>query len=364
MAENTSSGERTEAPSAKRREDFRKKGQVAQSREVQTAAMFTMLLLFWVVYSPHFWHSISRTLGGIWKNSGQYQLSPVSMHHFFVFLFKELMLLLAPLFGVTLMIGFLATFMQIGWLFTTKPLAPDFSKLDPIKGMGRFFSKRSLVEVIKSLLKVILIGWISFATVADQFDDALLLGSMAMPKTLLFLGRTTALVMMKVSGIMIILAILDYGFVRWELEEKMKMTKQEQKEEMKESEGDPHIKAKIRSIQQEMASKRMMAAVPEADVVVTNPTHVAVALRYDRQTMQAPTVVAKGQDLVARNIREMARKHHIPLVENPPVARLLHSKVEIGEPIPEELFKAVAEILAYVYSLKKNKSMLGGSIEE
>ena len=158
--------------------------------------------------------------------------------------------------------------------------------------------------------------------------------------------------MAKVAAIMIFLAALDYGFVRWEMEEKMKMTKQEQKEEMKETEGDPHIKSKIRSIQQQMARRRMMAAVPQADVIITNPTHFAVALKYESSKMAAPVLLAKGQELLAKKIREIAQEHNIPLVENPPVARLLHAKVEVGQAIPDEMFKAVAEILAYVYSLK------------
>ena len=218
--------------------------------------------------------------------------------------------------------------------------------------MARFISKRSLVEVIKSLLKVGLIGWIAYKTVLAEFDQALLLTEMPIDETILYLAKTAALVMAKVAAIMIALAILDYAFVRWEMEEKMKMTKQEQKEEMKETEGDPHLKSKIRSIQQQMARRRMMAAVPSADVVITNPTHIAVALKYEAGKMEAPVVLAKGQELVAEKIREIAREHHIPLVENPPVARLLHSKVEVGQSIPDELFKAVAEILAYVYSLK------------
>ena len=175
---------------------------------------------------------------------------------------------------------------------------------------------------------------------------------MTMVQILHFIGVTAALIMAKVSAIMILLAIIDYGFVRWEMEEKMKMTKQEQKEELKDTEGDPQVKSKIRSIQQQMARRRMMAAVPEADVVITNPTRIAVAIKYEAGRMEAPMVLAKGQELIAARIRELAREHDIPLVENPPVARLLHSKVEIGQTIPEELFKAVAEILAYVYSLK------------
>jgi len=352
MAEEPASGERTESPSAKRRADFRKKGQVAQSREVQTAALFTLLLLFWVFFAPIFWDGAKEMVAVLWRNSGDYAITTSSLMQLGYFLGVSLAMILAPLFLVALLVGFLATFLQIGWLFTTEPLIPDLTKLDPIKGMGRFFSKRSLVEVIKSLLKVGLIGWIAYKTVAGEMDQALLLTEMPLDDTILYLAKTSALVMAKVAAIMIVLAILDYAFVRWEMEEKMKMTKQEQKEEMKETEGDPHIKSKIRSIQQQMARRRMMAAVPTADVVITNPTHIAVAIKYEAGTMDAPLVLAKGQELVAEKIREIARENDIPLVENPPVARLLHSKVEVGQAIPEELFKAVAEILAYVYSLK------------
>lgn len=355
MAEDTSSGERTETPSSKRREDFRKKGQVAQSREVQAAAMFTLLLLFWLGFAPIFWQQIQELVTTVWKDSCTYAITTLSLMRLAYTLAIGLGIALAPLFLIALVTGFFATFLQIGWLFTTEPLLPDLSKLDPIKGMARFFSKRALVEVIKSLLKVGLIGWIAFKTVAGEFDDALLLAQMPIDATITYLAKTAALVMAKVAAVMILLAILDYGFTRWELEEKMKMTKQEQKEEMKESEGDPHLKSKIRSIQQQMARRRMMAAVPEADVVITNPTHIAVAIKYEAGKMDAPMVLAKGQELVAEKIREIAREHDIPLVENPPVARLLHAKVEIGQTIPDELFKAVAEILAYVYSLRGNK---------
>lgn len=352
MAEESSSGERTESPSSKRRSDFRKKGQVAQSREVQAAAMFTLLLLFWIFFAPIFWEQIREMTTVLWRDSGEYAITTLSLMQLSYYIGAGLAMALAPLFLVVLVVGFFATFLQIGWLFTTQPLMPDLSKLDPIKGMARFVSKRSLVEVIKSLLKVGLIGWVAYKTVKGEFDQALLLLQMPVEHTVLYLAKTAALVMAKVAAIMIVLAILDYAFVRWELEEKMKMTKQEQKEEMKETEGDPHIKSKIRSIQQQMARRRMMAAVPEADVVITNPTHIAVAIQYQAGKMDAPLVLAKGQELVAKKIREIAREHDIPLVENPPVARLLHSKVEVGQSIPEEMFKAVAEILAYVYSLK------------
>ncbi len=355
MAEEDPSGERTESPSAKRREDFRKKGQVVQSREVQAATMFTILLLFWIFFAPTFWRSTQELVISIWKDSGEYAITTLSLMQLAYHIVISLALILIPLFAVTMITGFFSTFMQIGWLFTTDPLMPDFSKLNPLKGMARFISKRALVEVIKSLLKVGLIGWVTFKTVAGEFDKALLLTEMPVDNTVRYLAETAALVMAKAAAIMIFLALLDYGFVRYEMEEKLKMTKQEQKEEMKETEGDPHLKSKIRSIQQQMARRRMMAAVPGADVVITNPTHIAVALKYESGKMEAPVVLAKGQELVAEKIREIAREHNIPLVENPPVARLLHSRVEVGQSIPDEMFKAVAEILAYVYSLKGYK---------
>jgi len=349
--ESPTGGERTEDPSSKRREDFRKKGQVAQSKEVQTAALFTIVLLFWLMYLPVFWNSFSELIFSLWQASGEYRITPTSIISLSTFLLQKTGLLLAPLFLLVMVVSFFSSFAQFGWLLTSNPLIPDFSKLDPIAGMSRFFSKRSLIEVVKSLLKVILIGWISFSTVLDHFNEALILIDTDITTTLRYLATVSALIMGKICAILVLLAFLDFLFVKWEMEEKMKMTKQELKEEFKESEGDPHIKAQIRSIQQEMARKRMMAEVPKADVVVTNPTHLAIAVRYDAKEMDSPVVIAKGADFIALKIREIAAEHKVPIVENPPVARLLHN-LDLGEHIPENLFKAIAEILAYVYSLK------------
>ncbi len=352
MAEDSpSGGERTEEPSTKRREDFRKKGQVAQSKEVQTASLLTIVLLFWVMYLPVFWNSLTMLLSYLWQTAGETDITPASIITLATFIFQKTGLLLAPLFLLILVVSFFSSFFQFGWLLTATPLTPDLSKLNPISGMARFFSKRSLIEVIKSLLKVILIGWVAFSTVYDNFNEALILIDTEIGTTLQYLARIAALIMAKICAILILLALVDFLFIKWEMEQKMKMTKQELKEEFKESEGDPHIKAQIRAIQQEMARKRMMAEVPKADVVVTNPTHLAIAIRYDSKKMSAPKVIAKGADYVAMKIREIAREHEIPIIENPPVARLLH-KLDLGEHIPEDLFKAVAEILAHVYSLK------------
>ncbi len=344
-------GERTEAPSAKRRQEFRDKGQVAQSKEVNTAALLSILLIFWIFYMPTFWNGLNNFLISIWHSSADVIVSPSNIMPLSIYILQQMAFLLAPLFLLVMLIGFFSSFFQIGWLFTTEPLVPDLSKFDIIKGIGRFFSTRSLLEIVKSSLKVALIGWIAYSTVLDKFNEALVLVDTPAITIIGYIGKTAALILMKVCALLIILAIIDFLFVRWEMEEKMKMTKQELKEEFKETEGDPFVKQQIRAIQHQMARKRMMAEVPKADVVITNPTHISVAIRYTPKKMDAPIVVAKGAGHVAMRIREIAREHHIPLVENPPVARLLH-KLDLGTAIPEEMFKAVAEILAYVYSLK------------
>lgn len=352
--ESPSGGERTEAPSAKRRQDFREKGQVAQSKEVNTAALFTIALGFWIFYMPSFFNGVTQLISAIWQSSGQFIVSPGTVVNLSAFILKDMAILLFPLFLTVLVVGFLSSIFQFGWLWSAKPLLPDLTKLDPIKGFGRLFSKRSLVELVKSLAKVGLIAWLAYSTVLSRIEEALILIDTSAIATLSFLGKTAAIILAKVCGLLILIAFIDFLYVRWEMEEKMKMTKQELKEEHKETEGDPLVKSQIRSIQHQMARKRMMAEVPKADVVITNPTHISVAIRYDREQMEAPVIVAKGAELIALKIREIARDSNVPVIENPPVARMLH-KLELGATIPESLFKAVAEILAHVYSMKRKR---------
>lgn len=344
--------EKTEQATAKRRQDFRKKGQVAQSKEVNTAALIGISLLMWTFYAPIFWRQIENLLAGSLRRGGS-EVTVLSTVNLAWSLGGTLALLLLPVFMLTLLVGFLSCYMQVGPLFTTKPMEPDLNKLNPIKGMAKFVSVRSAVELVKSLAKIILVGVVAYRTVAAEFEKALSLSWMELPQTLSFLGHVSFLVLLKTSGLLIVLALLDYLFVRWEMEKKMRMTKQETKEEFKETEGDPHVKSRIRSIQMRMARQRMMAEVPKADVVVTNPTHLSVALSYVRGEMSAPKVVAKGADHLAMRIREIAGENGVPLVENVPVARALY-QVEVGQEIPEEMFRGVAEILAYVYGLKAN----------
>ena len=351
MAEG-SDQERSEDATGKRRDDFRKKGQVAQSKEVNTAALMTMSLLLWVFYAKYFWADLHQMMVSNLQLLADFEATPLNVINLLFEMGGILAQLLWPVFALTLLVGFFASFLQVGPLWSTKVFEPELSKFNPIKGMAKFVSKRSAIELVKSLAKVSLIGFVAYKTVSNEFATALTLVYLDLNQTLIFLGQTAFLVMAKTCGIMIVLAIIDFAFSRYEMEQKMKMTKQEVKEEYKETEGDPQIKSRIRSMQMQMARKRMMAEVPKADVVITNPTHFSVAIAYDRATMAAPQIVAKGADHLAFRIREIAREHKVPIVENKPVARALY-KMEVGEAVPEELFKAVAEVLAYVYSLKK-----------
>ncbi len=343
--------ERTEQATSKRRLDFREKGQVAQSKEVGTAALLTFSMLLWVFYARYFWGDLRILMDALLRAMAHFEATPLSVVELLWSMGILLGGLLWPIFLLTLVVGFLASFAQVGPLFTLKPFKPEIDKFNPIKGMAKFVSKRSAVELFKSLAKVSLIAFVAYKTVANEFETALSLIDLELSQSLIFLGQTAFLVMAKTSGVLIVLAIIDYAFTKYEMEQKMKMTKQEIKEEFKETEGDPQIKARVRSMQQQMARKRMMAEVPQADVVITNPTHFSVAISYNREAMDAPTIVAKGADHLAFRIREIAREHKVPIVENKPVARALYTQ-EVGEQVPEEMFKAVAEILAYVYSLK------------
>ncbi len=343
--------EKTEHASLKRREDFRKKGQVAQSREVHTAALLTATLVLWIFYAPAFWRGLQNLTRGFFSQAGSLEVTPQSVQNLGAFVVGEVGLLLAPVLILVLVVGFFSSVLQIGFLVTGEPLKPDFSRLDPVKGMGRFFSRRSLVEVVKSLAKVLLIGTVAYRTVKAEFAGDLVLVDLDVAQTLAYLGKVAALVLFKTCGLLVALAVLDFFFVRWELEQKMKMTRQDQKEEYKETEGDPYLKSRIRSLQAQMARRRMMSEVPKADVVITNPTHLSIAISYRREKMAAPQIVAKGADHLALRIREIARESGVPMVENVPVARALY-RSEVGEAVPEELYKAVAEVLAYVYSLK------------
>lgn len=347
--------ERTEEATPRKREEAKKKGQVAKSRELASVAVLLagLLTLFW---GSDFFYSQFRDLFVFYfENMGKLSVSAENLNWFVFLGLKQMALLVGPFFFVLVVVAFFANFLQTGPIFSFEAISFKLSKLDPIAGFGRIFSLISLVELVKGIIKVLIVGSVAFYTINQEFASLLPLLSQSPYQILHYMGGVSFNIFWRSCLAMLALAVLDYLFQRWEFERNLRMTKQEIKEEYKQTEGDPMIKARVRSLQREMARKRMMAEVPKADVVITNPTHFAVALKYETGKMAAPIVIAKGTDNVALKIREIAKEAGVPVVENPPLAQSLYKLVEIGKAIPTELYEAVAEVLAYVYRLKKKR---------
>ena len=344
--------EKTEQATDARREEFRKQGQVAHTRELASAFillatagfMYGVSRFFFSQILDMFTHSYGPDLVDNIRH-GQIldSLKSVSTQAAF---------LIFPVLIFSMLIGVASSVVQIGFLQVEGAFSMDLNKLNPLEGFKRLFSLRSFVEGLKSLLKMVLIGTAVYMLMKDEFHRAPETMTYSMNQIIVYLGHVIIKLMFGIGIIMLILASADYFFQRWDLEKKMMMTKQEIKEEMKQREGDPMIKARIRRVQRDMANRRMMDAIPKADVVVTNPTHIAVVLKYD-SNLPAPQLVAKGADLIAEKIKEIARAHNIPVIENKPLARTIFKTLKIGQVIPRELFVAVAEVLSYVFRLRK-----------
>ena len=344
--------EKTEDATPKKIEDARKEGNVPKSQDASGVvtlfvAIFAVLMLFPYMTS-HIFTLVKYYFSMIGTN-----LDKISMLDIAIVTIKEFLLIVMPIAIAVAISGVLGTMAQIGILFTTKAIEPKFEKLNPIKGMKNLISVKKLIESIKVTFKSFIplgVGFIFFFYFIMELPTVTLFGRGDQLEWLKNKSLTIAFVIL---FILFIFAIIDIFIVRKQYFDGLKMSKQEVKDEMKNMEGDPLIKGKIRQKQMEIASKRMMAEVPNADVVITNPTHYAVAIKYDEMKSHAPIVVAKGMDKVALNIKKIARENNVHIVQNPPLARSLYSMVEVEQPIPEELFAAVAEVLAYVYKMNK-----------
>ncbi len=348
--------EKTEAPSQKRRDDARKEGQVAYSKEVASAFLLgAFLLVFWAggSFFQITWEEIMReSLQGINKYA---ELDNNLVGRLFSDVLGKAALITVPFFIAVLFVGVFASVIQVGVNLTLKPLEPKLDKLSPIKGLGRMFSSQAVSELAKSLFKMGVIGYIGYVTFMENLEPMKALIA-ADPRILLHESMNLiGIFAFRLFLALVVMAAFDFMFQRWNLEQKLKMSKQDLKEEMKQSEGDPQIKARIRQVQQEMSKARMMQEVPKADVVVTNPTHFAVALVYDREVMTAPRIIAKGADFIALRIIEIARERDVVVYENPLVARGVYYQAEIGDEVPEEFYRVMAEILAFVYRVKKKR---------
>lgn len=306
------------------------------------------------IFGSFMMEGLKQSTVKILSTMGSFELTEANLYILVLKLFGTVVLLLAPIIVTIIATSVLSSLIQDKgrFEFRLSRLKVDFGKLSPMKGFGRLFNKDALVEMVKSMLKLFVVAWISYGVVRDEMQNITFLAEADIQTIFNFIGHIAFKMVIHTCGIMIVLGLLDMLYVKWRYIENLKMTKQEVKDEHKESDGNPEVKGKIKKMQYQMARRRMTKIIPLADVVITNPTHYAVALKYDRQKMAAPVVLAKGVDIMAEAIKKIAREHHITLVENRFLARELYDQVKENEPIPEALYAAVAEVLAYVYKLK------------
>ena len=356
---NQPASEKTEKATPKKREKARKEGQVAQSQEIGTAFLFIAAFIALRAFAPMMF---TRLLGLIELNfTLTYEplemMNVQAMGRHIHTMFGQIMLIFLPLAMVSLALGLLVNIFQVGWKPTFKPMMPKFSKMSPMKGIKKIFSLKIFLELFKAVIKFAVILTVVYFVLVGQIDTIFLILDLTLLDAIAHLGGIYVTVGITVGILYIFVAAIDYAFNRRKHEKELRMTKQEVKDEYKQIEGDPLIKSKIRQKMRETSMRRMMGEVPGADVVITNPTHFACAIRYDRMSVKAPILVAKGADNLAHKIKEIAKEHNVVTVENKPLARTLYSAVEVGDQVPAELWQAVAEVLAYVYSIQPEKQL-------
>lgn len=351
-------GEKTEPATAKKLNDARKEGQVAKSKEVGNFLGLLSLFLVLKIWAGSMGLKLMSGFSTVYnripdlvelENGLIIPRDYASLINHYILAMLSIML---PVLAIGTLVAFVGDLVQVKWKPTSKPMQPKFSKMNPVKGLKKIISPNSLVELLKSFLKIGVIGYLVYTTLQDKLNMLMLLYDVPLLQAVLEIGELVIDLGLKISLLYIVIAAADFIYQKWKFKEDMKMSKQEVKEEFKNAEGDPQIKSKIRQKMMEASRRRMMQALPEADVVITNPTHFAVAIKYDPQEADAPLVLAKGEDYLAQKIKEKAREYHVEIVENKPLARMLYANVEVGEQVPPELYQAVAEVLAFVYNLQ------------
>lgn len=348
-------GDKTEKATPKKRQDARKKGQVLQSREITTVFVLIFVFIGLKIFGGLIYDEIRnffiRLVEEYPNIDDLFSINILSR------LFADTALVLiktiGPILAIALVSGLVTSYAQVGFLFTTETLGFKFDRINPLKGLKRIFSTRAIVELVKSIFKISVIGYTAYVYLKGEAHNILNLMAMDVIEIAAYIGSTSINIALRICFVLLFLAAADYWYQWWEFEKNLKMSKQEIKEEYKQAEGNPEIKSKIKQKQRQMSMRRMMQEVPKADVVITNPTHFAVAVKYNQQVEEAPVVLAKGQDFIAQRIKEIAKENGVEIVENKPLARTLYDTVDVGEAIPPELYQAVAEVLAFVYSLKK-----------
>jgi flagellar biosynthesis protein FlhB len=344
--------DKTEEPTAQRLEDFRKEGQVAQSKEL--SSLLVLLAAMGVMYGlgPTLAADFLNFMRRIFIEAATVELTADRIGPLLKLCLSQAAYVVLPIAAAGFIAGALGSLVQFGFLFTWQPLQPQASRINPLSGIQRIFSLATLMEAVKSILKLTAVCTVTYLLLESEIVGSASMMDMDSNQFVSYMSSSAFKLVGGVCVGLFVVAALDFTYQKFRFRKKLMMTKQEVKRDHKQHEGDPLLKARIRSIQRETARKRMMQEVPKADVVVTNPTHFAVALRYDGEKMAAPRVVAKGKDILAQRIKEVARKNGVPMVENVPLARALHKSVKVGGAVPRSLYQAVAEVLAYVYRLK------------
>jgi len=348
--------DRTEAPTQKRREEARKRGQVARSREVPSAMVLLASAGFLSIAGGSISSSAMASFSDLISNSFAMELTPEGLSALFMDFMSTSASIAGPFVGLMVLVVIGANLAQIGFLSAPEALSPNWARINPVEGLRRILSLNSMVELLKGLIKLAIVAWVLWRSVMEEWEILQALGNASPWSVAREMSGGIVRIGLRAGMVVAALALLDYLYQRWEHERSLRMTKEEVKEEFKQREGDPKVRARIRQRQREMARRRMMAEVPKADVVITNPLHLAIALKYDKAKMSAPIVVAKGAGYLAERIKEIARRHSVEIVENKPLAQALYKMVDVGSQIPVELYRAVAEVLAYVYRKRSEKS--------
>ena len=347
--------DKTEEPTTKKLEEARKEGQVARSKELINASglitLFITLKIFIGFIGSNFINTFQNSyqhINGITKE----EFNVVSIQELWIESLLTILWTCLPLFAAATLISFVVVVYQVKWKVSGQLLKPKLSRLNPINGFKRIFSREKIVELILDIIKIFIVAWIAYSTLKDEWSTLLLLYEVNLEQAVLLIGDIIINLGIKISFLFFTIGLFDLFYQKLKFKKDMRMTKQEVKDEFKNTEGDPQVKSRIRSKMREISRRRMMQAIPQADVVITNPTHLAAAIKYDRESSEAPVLVAKGADYLAQKIKEIAKENNVEIVENKPLARMLYYNVEVGAEIPPELYQMTAEVLAYVYGLK------------
>jgi len=346
------SGDKTEEPTPHKLQEARKKGQIAKSKDVTTALMLIVSFFTLKATAAHMWEQMVKVSYMTYDLiPGEFSASVVG--HLLLEVLKIFFMTLGPMFGATFLTALVVELIQTGFLVSGESIMPKLEKLNPLDGFKKFFTMKQYIELVKSMAKMAVVIYLIYGVIKEEFIFVIIASQMSLWQVMVFTGQLVMKVIVRVGIFYILIAAFDYMYQRWEFMKSMKMSKKEIKDEYKRLEGDPLIKQRQRDTQRQMASGRQMGAVPGADVVVTNPIHLAIAFKYDPKSMKAPKIIAKGKRLMAQEIKRIAAVHFIPIIENPVLARALYPKVEVDKEVPPEFFKAIAEVLAFVYNLKR-----------